>query len=262
MKDKSANRSSPIADIKLYLHGLLHRFGVDIIRYPLPDRQFVNRKAIRAPFLMDRRINVVLDVGANIGQYASEMRQYGYRGRIISFEPMADEFKRLVDATKDDPQRECFQLALGNSDGPQLFNVAGNSYSSSLLPMCSAHREAAPQSAYKATQEVSVARLDTIAQKILAPSDRIWLKLDVQGYELEVLHGATQTLSQVQVVECELSLVPLYEGQALFSQMVEYFESHGFTLVSLESGFSDPRTCRLLQLESIFVRSSSLQADS
>ena len=256
MQHLSNLESTLVQKSRIRIHQLFQKFGFDVFRHPLPGYDYLCRKEVRAPVLAEQQITLVLDVGANIGKYAQEIRRYGYLGRMISFEPLAAEYQLLAQAAKRDGQWKCRQLALGGCDGPQVFHVAANSQSSSLLPMCESHREAEPQSAYVGTQQVAVARLDSIASTIMTPDDHIWLKLDVQGYELEVLSGAPQTLSQVRVIECELSLVTLYEGQPLFAQMVEYFESKNFTLVSLENGFRDPRSHRLLQLDGVFVRNS------
>jgi hypothetical protein len=86
------------------------------------------------------------------------------------------------------------------------------------------------------------------------PNDRLWIKLDVQGYEHTVLDGAMQAIAQTRVVESELSLVPLYEGQHLYRDIIDQLESLGFGLVSIERGFTDPNTGHVLQVDGIFVR--------
>ena len=80
------------------------------------------------------------------------------------------------------------------------------------------------------------------------------LKIDVQGFEKNVLDGAKETLPYVSVIQVEMSLVPLYENQMLFFEMIHYLDDKGFTLFSLENGFSNPRTGRLLQTDGIFVK--------
>jgi hypothetical protein len=87
---------------------------------------------------------------------------------------------------------------------------------------------------------------------MIQPEERVFLKVDVQGYELFVLQGALQALRQVRVVELELSFAPLYQGAPVFDEMMKYMEEHGFALVSLNHVFSDPKSDRLLQVDGIF----------
>ncbi|MEI6971957.1 MAG: FkbM family methyltransferase [bacterium] len=241
------------------VHNVFQRFGFDIYRYPLPSYLFPDPasemwKRIRNPILKEKHITVVLDIGANIGQYAQCMRNSGYGGRIVSFEPLSAQYEMLSRQAVADGEWECRRLALGDIDGEMEISVAGNSVSSSLLPMCDSHVEAEPRSAYVGTQQVAVSRLDSIAPGILKADDRVWLKLDVQGYEKNVILGACNTLSQVAVVECELSLLPLYKGQALYHEMIGLMEQNGFTLASVGDAFNDLRTGRLLQFDGIFTR--------
>jgi len=201
-----------------------------------------------------RGIDLVLDVGANTGQYARSLRRDGYRGRIVSFEPLPDAFSRLATAAGRDQAWDCHQVALGPADSRAVLNVAGNSVSSSLLPMLHRHLQAAPSSRYRGSVEVEVRALDSLAERLRLRSHRTHLKLDVQGYESSVLEGARRALELVELLELELSVVPLYEGQALFREMIDLLEERGFRLASLEPGFTDPRTGHLLQFDGVFEK--------
>jgi FkbM family methyltransferase len=225
---------------------MLRRLGVEVVR--ANDETVFELKRLR--LIRDQRIDAVLDVGANRGQWARQLRRQGYAGRILSFEPLADAFVELERAAAGDPAWECRRVALGEADGEAELHVAGNSTSSSLLPMLERHRASAPESAYTGSEPVPAARLDTIAPA----GDRPFLKLDVQGYELSVLRGGERTLARVRAAECELSLVPLYEGQALLTEVVAELDESGLALVALERGFREPGTGRLLQLNGLFVR--------
>lgn len=228
----------------------LRRFGVDVIRYS-PTR-FVHLR--RGAILRDEGVTVVLDAGANIGQWAAKLRREGWHRRIISFEPLADAFADLERAAASDSAWECRRLALGDADGLATLNVAGNSMSSSLLPMEERHLRGAPESAYVSSESVPTARLDSIANELLSPIDRAYLKLDVQGYELRALEGARETFPQVVAIEVELSLMPLYRGQALYLEVIEWLDRAGYGIASLEGGYADPRSGELLQLDAVFVR--------
>ena len=111
-----------------------------------------------------------------------------------------------------------------------------------------------PSSATIAKEKVEVVRLDSLLGRIINPSDRIYLKADVQGYEKHVLQGAIQTLKQIRVIELELSLIQLYEGSPILSEMLEYMDKVDYELVSIEHVFSDPKTGYMLQADGIFIK--------
>jgi FkbM family methyltransferase len=199
-------------------------------------------------------IERVYDVGANAGQYARELRASGYRGHIRSFEPLSTAHAQLLAAAAGDAQWDVVQVALGASEGQAELHVAGNSFSSSLRDMLPLHREHAPESAYVGTEQVPVRRFDALAAQEGWPLERAVLKIDVQGYERQVLDGAGQLLDRIETVQLELSLVPLYQGEPLFAEMLAFMTGKGYSLVALEPGFSEPRTGRLLQVDAIFHR--------
>ena len=136
------------SQVKTTSRGLLRLFDVEVSRYSRSLR------AKRARVLDEAEISLVLDVGANAGQYAQEIRASGYGGRILSFEPLPDAFAQLSRNLASDPLWEGRRLAAGETDGIATMNVAGNSWSSSLLPMLGQHREAAPQAGYVGTCSV------------------------------------------------------------------------------------------------------------
>ncbi len=203
------------------------------------------------------KIDLVLDVGANIGQYAEQLRQLGYRGRIVSFEPLSSAFASLRGRTEKERNWTAVNVALGDKKGTATINVAGNSESSSILPMLDAHVRSAPQSAYVGTEQVQVETLADVLRAHRRTGERVFIKIDAQGYEKQILDGAGDTLSHVDGLQLEMSLVPLYEGELLLPRMVDLLASRGFTLMSLEPGHSDPASGQLLQTDGVFFRSLS-----
>ena len=141
------------------------------------------------------------------------------------------------------------------ADREATLSVSANSYSSSLLPILESHVQAAPDSRYLGTQNVQLRTLDSVVGDWPDPVGALGLKLDVQGYEAQVLAGARTTLPRVAFLEIELSLVPLYAGQAVFMDLVEQAHDLGFSLVNVDPGFADPRTGRVLQVDGMFLRS-------
>jgi FkbM family methyltransferase len=229
---------------------MMHRLGFEVVPYNAEWFPEVRRSRL----LGARRIDLVLDVGANEGNYGEGLRRGGYRGRIVSFEPLTSARRELERRAATVPGWETLPFALGETAGTRAFHIAGNSVSSSLLPMSARHVASAPESAYTTEEPVDVRRLDDVAPDLIRPGERVWLKVDAQGSELPILRGAEQTLERVEVVETELSLVELYEGQALFGDMLDHLTARGFSALSLEPLFSDPVTGELLQVDGVFAR--------
>jgi FkbM family methyltransferase len=203
-------------------------------------------------------VNVVLDVGANTGQFAKALRASGFADRIISFEPLKDPHAELSALARHDRLWEIApRVAIGDRAGTVNINVSRNRLSSSILPMCDAHVQAEPSSSYVATESVPVATLDDVAAERLGATDVPFVKIDVQGYEGAVLDGATAFLSRVVGVQMELSLLPLYQGQDLWLAMIERLGRLGFEPWSLVPGFVDPRNGRLLQCDIVAFRSTA-----
>lgn len=230
---------------------LVRGLGYDVVRY---SEALTSANARRLRVLKDNRVDVVLDVGASEGNFGEKLRQSGYKGKIISFEPLSDSYQKLVAVSRQDGTWQAVHTAIGDHDGEASINVSGRNTSSSLLPMAPSHVAAAPDSAYVSHEQISVKRLDTVLKDLIRPEDRLYLKIDVQGYEASVLAGATETLKATQVVEVEVSMVPLYEGSMLYAQMIQTLDAVGFHLISWEDVLTDPRTGYVLQSDCIFVR--------
>jgi FkbM family methyltransferase len=212
-------------------------------------RQFVNQ-------LKSRQVDAVLDVGANSGQYAMGLRKRGYTGRIVSFEPLAGPFSDLQNNASKDSLWDCRRYALGDVDGTISINVAGNSgESSSVLPMLKSHQDVFPAANYIGAEEVPIRRLDTVVPEVLRPADRIFLKIDVQGFEKQVLAGSKSAVTDRCVgMQLELSFLPLYEGGMLIREALDLAYSLGFTLTGMLPCFTDIRNGRMLQADGIFFR--------
>lgn len=237
--------------MKKFIKKILNLFGIDINRYN-PSSNSSNQIVTA---LKQNNIDLVIDIGANIGQFAGELRSAGFSGKIISFEPLTDARKKLVKAAADDSHWVIHQqCAIGDFNGELVINIAGNSVSSSLLPMLDAHSKAAVNSTYISTEKIKVCKLDSVIENYLKVDQKFFIKIDTQGYEWQVLDGAIKTLNRAQGVLCELSLVPLYQNQRLWRDIVDRLESNGFMLWALQKGFSDPRTGQSLQMDGIFLR--------
>jgi FkbM family methyltransferase len=250
--DSSEERLAASTKIKNVIRGTLRPLGLDLIWWKPQS----SPEAAFSRMLAEHGIDTVLDVGANEGQYARRLRELGFDGRIVSFEPGASAHKRLQQSAR----RDAFwtvapREALGNQEGQICLNVASNGgLSSSVLPMLGAHKRAAPDAAYFGSEMVPIARLDRVASELLAQAHNIFLKVDVQGYELEVLQGAAELLPRIVGAQLELSFVPLYEGQALFHPLIDYMLERGFSIWGIMPGLVDNSSGRLLQTDVVFFR--------
>ena len=229
----------------------LRKAGFEVERY----RPASSPVARRMHLLASNRIDLVFDVGANVGQYASSLREGGYRGRIVSFEPLTSAFSRLQANAKGDPHWEVVNMGMGDRDERATINIAGNSQSSSLLDMLPAHVKSAPVSAYVGKEEITVSRLDSVFSRYHRPGDRTFLKLDAQGYERKILEGASASMAEILGIQLEMSIEPLYSNEMTYLEMLGYLAGLGFTLASIEPGFSDPVSGRMLQMDGILFRS-------
>jgi FkbM family methyltransferase len=229
---------------------LLRRFGVDVVRWPGRTQPLGRRLSL----LRHHKIDVVLDVGANEGQYASLLRRIGWTGRIVSFEPLPEPFGRLDRRAARDKDWTAVNVALGERDGEGLMHVAGNVVSSSFLTVLPAHVAAAPDSGPVGDLRVPIRRLDSVFDEHVRPGERPFLKIDAQGYEQFILEGASASLPRIDGLQLELSLVPLYEGSALLEVLIDNLRMRGFELMGVEPGFADRHTGRLLQVDGVFFR--------
>lgn len=237
--------------LKELVRAVVHGLGYEVRRFDPAASQTAQMMRM----IQTHSIDVVLDVGANAGQFGRELRQSGYRGRIVSFEPLSGARAQLRKTIgRDSRWILAERAALGASDGEVELHVAANSVSSSVLPMLATHASAEPASKYVGTEAVPLRRLDDLVSNHVNGGSRIFLKIDTQGYEDRVLQGAERTLETTVGLRLELSLVPLYEGQLLYDEMVPRLRALGFEVWHLSPAFIDSRDGRLLQVDGTFFR--------
>ncbi len=239
------------APLKLALHAAAGRLGLRVARIaPATDSQ-----TALAALLREHGVDLVLDVGANEGQFASGLLERGFSGRIVSFEPLAAIHARLALRSRTFPGWEIAErCCLGDRDGEVVLQVANESIASSLVGTTPEMERFAPGSRFVAEERAPIYRLDALAPALARGSRAPFLKVDVQGFEEQVLAGARETLPRLAGLQLELSLVRLYAGQALFSQMLRDVEAMGFGLYHLCPAFVDVRDGRWLQADAVFFR--------
>jgi FkbM family methyltransferase len=202
-------------------------------------------------FLRRHRINVVLDVGANEGQFAAKLRRLDFRGKIFSFEPDPTVYNQLAKRCEKDPQWHSFPIALGDADTNATFNLAPrstlNSFLSPVFP-----------SNVSGQIDVPVRRLDGMFHEVVkeCPQPRVLLKTDTQGFDLRVLDGATGCLNKITGILAELSVVPIYQQSPPLHEAVQAYKVAGFHMVDL-SLVNRTVDGRILELDGLFIRAAA-----
>lgn len=237
--------------MKKFIKKIINLAGFDLRRYSLASTPF----GLFVLGIRNFNIDLVIDVGANTGQFSKELRDGGYTGRILSFEPLTIAHDSLLKNSQGDSLWEVFpRCAIGDIDGEVIINISQNSVSSSILPMLSSHSNAAPQSSYVSQENTPIHKLDTILPKMIEGFNSILLKIDAQGFEWKILDGAENVLPHVKAIQLELSLVYLYEGQHLWLDCIERLGNMGFILWSIQPAFLDHGTGQTFQFDGLFVR--------
>ena len=226
----------------------INKLGIDVRRYPTA----LLRNRIK--LLKSFDITLVFDVGANIGQYGEEMRRIGYKDQLVSFEPIKEPYQKLEAAAQNDRKWQTVAIALGDFDGETEINVAGNLASSSIRTINERHIEAKPITATVRTELIKVAKLDSIIDDYTDGKENIFVKIDTQGFEKNVLEGAVNSFDRIRGFQLELSLVELYEGECLFLEMIQYLQGFGYEIYSLEPNFWNVETGQLYQADALFFR--------
>ncbi len=213
-------------------------------------------KVVRTRQLFQRlSINGVIDVGANSGQFACFLRKdIGYKGAIFSFEPLSEPYSRLSEIARHEKNWKVYNFALGDVVENVEINVSGNSVSSSLLEILPQTKNSCPESSYVSKENVDVRTLDSVFETLGCEGKNLYMKIDTQGFEERVLRGSKNSLSCIDIVQMEMSLVPLYAGETLFEDMYRFMKQKGYTLIAIDNGFSDPSTGQLLQLDGTFQK--------
>ena len=241
--------------MRIWIHRLLRGLGWELQRF----RNSNSEPRVLADILRFTRPDVVLDVGANLGQFGDQLLSLGYSGKLVSFEAIPNVHSQLQQHARHRSKSWIVApcAALGSRRGSIDINISANVLSSSVLPMREAHLSAAPTSNYVDRQSVAMERLDQLARQFVPESARVFIKIDTQGYELEVFKGAADLLPQTAGLQLELSLAPLYEGAPTFMEMIAVLQSSGFEPFGVVPVFRDAGTGRLLQVDGYFTRAGS-----
>jgi len=211
--------------------------------------------ALKQPWVQALKIATVIDIGANVGDFAFTVRPLFPSANLYSFEPLPDCYNAMLRHMRGVHRFTAFNLALGDQSGELTFQRSSHAPSSSFLNMAEIHKTAFPDSAASQCVSVKVERLDTVAPQMTI-TDPVLVKIDVQGYEGHVLRGGEKTIRRATLVIIETSFEVLYEGQPLFEDVQHILFNWGFTYKGPMDQLRHPQDGRPLQQDSLFVRTS------
>ncbi|MFH8798570.1 FkbM family methyltransferase [Streptomyces sp. NPDC017936] len=206
-------------------------------------------------------VNCVFDVGANTGQYARRLRGLGYGGRIVSFEPAPETFARLEEAAADDPDWRVYPCALGRENTAAALHTGWKTMNSLLAPSAYGKGRYA-RFATTDTARIPVRRLDEIMDEALegltAPCP--YLKMDTQGYDLEVFAGAGERTAEFVGLQSEVAVLRLYEGSPPMSEAIAAYEADGFGITGMYPVTREATTGRVIEFDCVMMRADAAPA--
>ncbi|MEW5978380.1 MAG: FkbM family methyltransferase [Acidobacteriota bacterium] len=238
---------------------LLKSYGYDVVKLThasLGADDSVTRLAAHLQELLPLLgIECVIDVGANEGQYYEFLRErVGFGGRIVSFEPIPELAQGLNRRAAFDSNWTVYDCAVGSTEGIFPLKIATRSGWSSLLQKSTAEpTEVANSIAVSRVIDVNVKRLDdilTTSEPAIDPA-RTYLKIDSQGFDLEVLRGAERTLRSISALQTELELLQLYANTPSFVEVLEFLNTRHFQMTAAFPVWHD-RTLRIGEMDAVF----------
>ena len=239
--------------IKSIFRNFLRKFGKDLVGF---DPRF-NPQARKLHLLQRFHNSVLLDVGANIGQFATWAQGNGWKGEIHSFEPGAKAFKHLLMASEHSNTWHAHCLALGEGISEISMNISSDSFSSSLLSPTQANIAAHKGVRSEFEETVKMSTMDHFAKTHGLSNTPLVVKIDTQGYESQVLAGGSLALQHTSLLIVELSLKELYSGQRLFHEVLPQLMAMGFYPTILEPCDEDYRRLELLQVDVWFLKTNA-----
>jgi FkbM family methyltransferase len=226
------------------------------LRYliPFPKRKtlakiFPSYEVKNLGYLLKKyEIDQVVDVGANRGQFVDKIRSVGYNGKVISFEPLAFEHNFLCKrAAKDNTWAVAPRMAIGDRDGNVTINVTHDTSLSSI-------QASVDKSLMASTEDVKMMTLDKSLNGQVDSASNLLIKIDVQGYEPQVIQGAAKTLSKAKAVMLEVGLMPMYEEEVSYLDILTGLRAQGFHMVFISHVTRGKKLGELYQIDAFLVK--------
>jgi len=229
------------------LRKVIQKTGFDFHRHkPMPNK---------LSYFKTFNFQTILDIGANVGQFAKEIRGRIPNTQIYSFEPIKECFEKLEQNMKSDSNFRAYNFALGDKSEDVEMHKSAYSPSSSILKMSETHKNLFPHTKEHTTEKIKIKRLDDIA-KDLNLEKEIMIKADVQGFEDKVIAGGIETFKKAKAVLIENSFVKLYDGQPLFDDIYMKLKSLGFEYKGSLQKKVDRYTGKIISEDSLFIRNN------
>jgi FkbM family methyltransferase len=242
------------------LGNMLRRVCADMGYYPINLRHEIGTGFMLPFHLADvfkrLQINCVFDVGANVGQYGRILRNACYRGYIFSFEPVTETFTTLQAAARGDEHWKTFKIALGASAGAQAVNLTSYSELNSFRRPDKGWDRILPTVRFTGTEDVEVRTLDDVFPELTSQIEdpRPFLKLDTQGFDLEVVKGGQNCIGRFLGLQSELAVKKIYEGAPGYLEALAYYSSLGFTPKDFYTVASDGNNMSAVEVDCIMLR--------
>ncbi|MEK6202330.1 MAG: FkbM family methyltransferase [Desulfobulbaceae bacterium] len=230
-------------------------FGYDLVRI---SKYHPTIESHLQMLLSNMAIDVVLDVGANTGGFGKMLRKIGYQEHIVSFEPVKRSYDVLTMQSKGDRLWTAFNYALGAEQSEPSINVPKPDDFSSFLNVTTSAKEIWSDVFTSVDKEtVRVECLDDVfpgIEKGLAGCHSIFLKMDTQGYDLEVLKGAKEVLTRIRGLQSEISMIPIYQGMPDYLESLTLFRQKGFELTGLYPVSRNKDTLGVVEMDCVMRR--------
>ena len=212
-----------------------------------------------AKILQINNFDCVLDIGANTGQFAESLIDFGYKNKIISFEPIEKAYQVLLRRSKKYKNWEVAEkCAIGNKNGETTINVSEDTVFSSLKPIRDEYVKYNSSSRQTHTENVKIYNLEYFKDDYILPYEKVFLKIDTQGFEKEVLEGAKNILTKIDGVKIEIPLESIYDSvNWKLDDIIDFFYKKGFTCVNLNPVAINNKTGNVLEVDGIFIRKKS-----
>jgi FkbM family methyltransferase len=240
----------------------LRSFGYEVVPYPPSD--WVRSRDSLQRLLTKLSIDCVFDVGANKGQFGDQLRDIGYRGTILSFEPVQAHFQVLSARAAARPPWKAFKYALGSQNHQAEINVNEDDVLSSFLSTTSGPTSTLPKNRVVARETVEVRRLDSIFQECMVgvTSSHLYLKLDTQGFDLEALRGADGVLEKFLAAQSEVSFIPIYQSMPTSLETIKEFQSRGFDVVDFMPVTRASDNLLMMEMDCMFARNPEIRREA